>query len=325
MNKSLSLFAIVILSTLGYLTYVSAQSVITSDWQEPLPLTSKEQQYRLVLITQDIDTPFWNSVASSAEEIADEEDVMLEILGNYGKNEEAFLSNLELAIHSKVDGIIVQGLDNEKFKELAKIKAAFYGIPIITIAEDVPIEESLRRTYVGSDHFEAGKQIAKQLITDMGETGEVAVMFNEAPQHYQTLRLRGVQTVFNQYPDLTMISVETETTREKVMATTQSFLNNHPDVEGFITINAEVTSGMVQEISRRKQIEPLFVYAFDEHADIEPLFSEGKLDAIVAQDPEMMGRLGVELLIEWLEGETAPLDFDGYFTPVTIMKESGER
>lgn len=314
--------AVLILSVLSYLTYISAESVINSDWKEPLPLAS--QQYRLVLITQDVDTPFWNSVAKGASELAELEGVMLENLGNYGKNEEAFLSNLELAIHSKVDGIIVQGLDKEKFKELTKIKAAFYGIPVITIAEDVPIEESLRRTYVGSNHFKAGKLIAEQLILDMGDSGEVALMYDQEPQHYQSLRLNGIKAVFRKYPNISVIDVRTDTSKEKVMATTQNLLNNHPEIEGFVAINSEVTSGMIQEISRRKQIEPLFIYSFDDHADIEGLFQQGKLDAIVAQDPEMMGRLGVELLIEWLEGESAPLDFDGYFTPVTIVKEKDE-
>ncbi|OJF94194.1 substrate-binding domain-containing protein [Alkalibacterium sp. 20] len=324
MNKSLSILAVLILSVLSYLTYISAESVINSDWKEPLPLMSENQQYRLVLITQDVDTPFWNSVAKGASELAEQEGVMLENLGNYGKNEEAFLSNLELAIHSKVDGIIVQGLDKEKFKELTKIKAAFYGIPVITIAEDVPIEESLRRTYVGSNHFKAGKLIAEQLILDMGDSGEVAIMYDQEPQHYQSLRLNGIQAVFRKHPNISVIDVRTDTSKEKVMATTQNLLNNHPEIEGFVAINSEVTSGMIQEISRRKQIDPLFIYSFDDHADIEGLFQQGKLDAIVAQDPEMMGRLGVELLIEWLEGKSAPLDFDGYFTPITIVKVKDE-
>ena len=81
----------------------------------------------------------------------------MEVWGSYGKNQEDFLKKVEIAIHSKVDGIIVQGLDTEKFKNLTKVKAAFYGIPIITVANDVPMAESLRRTYVGSDQYLAGR------------------------------------------------------------------------------------------------------------------------------------------------------------------------
>lgn len=320
MNKLLSVFAFLVLSILGYLTYISAESIINTGWHEPLPLSREDQQYRLVLISQDSDTPFWDSVAEGALKRAEEDGVMLEVLNNYGKNDEVFLSNLELGIHSRVDGIIVQGLDQEAFKELTKVKAAFYSIPVITIAEDVPMEESLRRTYVGSDHFEAGKLIAGQLISDMGGSGDVVIMYDTNPHYYQTLRMNGIEYVLSQYPDITLISVETEPTKDKVMTTTQRLLNEQPDAMGFIAVNADITSGMVQEISRRKQIDPLFVYSFDDNGDIESLLQEGKLDAIVAQDPEKMGDWGVELLIEWLEGETVPLDFEGYFTPVTIVE-----
>lgn len=320
MNKLFSVFALLALSVLGYFTYVSAESIINTGWNEPLPLSRDNQQYRLILVSQDSDTPFWNSVAKGAVEKAEQEGVMLEVLSNFGKNDEAFLSNLELGIHSRVDGIIVQGLDQEAFKELTKIKAAFYSIPVITVAEDVPMEESLRRTYVGSDHYEAGKQIAEQLLEDMGNSGEVAMMFDQNPHYYQTLRLKGIESVLKKHPGITLISIGTDPSKDKAMASTQTLLNDYPDVEGFIAINAEVTSGMVQEISRRKQIEPLFVYSFDDHADIESLLQQGKLDAIVAQDPEEMGRWGVELLIEWLEGDTVPLDFEGYFTPVEIIE-----
>jgi len=320
MNKLLSLFTIIILGVLGYLTYISAEGILNAGWHEPLPLARDSQQFRLVLINQDSDTPFWDNVAKGAVKRAEEEGIMLEVLSNYGKNDDVFLSNLDLAIHSRVDGIIVQGLDQEAFKELTKVRAAFHSIPVITIAEDVPVEESLRRTYVGSDHFEAGRLIAEQLISDMGTAGKVAVLYDTNPHYYQKLRKEGVESVLRHYPDINLLSVETEPTKDKVMMATQNLLNNHPDALGFIAINADVTSGMVQEISRRKQVGPLFVYSFDDSTDIESLFNEAKLDAVVSQDPEKMGDWGVELLIEWLEGETVPLDFGGYFTPVTIIE-----
>ena len=85
-----------------------------------------------MLITQELDTPFWNKVGQGALKQAKEENVQLEVWGSYGNNRDDFLKKMEIAIHSKVNGIIVQGLDNEEFKELTKVKAAFYGIPVIT-------------------------------------------------------------------------------------------------------------------------------------------------------------------------------------------------
>lgn len=324
MKKTVSAMVCIIICVLSYLTYLSASRILAPQWHEPLAISQHNQPHRILLITQDSDTPFWNRVAKGAASQADRSSVRLEVLGNYGKNNEAFLSNLELGIHSKVDGILVQGLDHDAFKELTKIKAAFYSIPVITIAEDVPMEESLRRTYVGSDQFEAGRLIGEKLITDMGTSGKVSVIYDQSDHHYQKRRIEGVKSVLMAYPEIEIILSDTESTQEKVMATTQNLLNTHPDVEGFISINAELTPGMVQEIDRRRQIDPLFVYSFDDHAEIELLLDQGKLDAVLAQDPEQMGEWGVELILDWLDGETAPLDFEGYITPIKIVESKDD-
>lgn len=320
MRKSVIALIIAIFAFLAYFTFTSLARVVRSDWQEPLPISETEQQHRLVLITQDIDAPFWEAVNKGAEAQAIKDNAMIEVLGNYGQNEEEFFQNLELAIHSKVDGIIVQGLDSDEFKDLTKIKAAFYSIPIMTIAQDVPMEESLRRTYVGSDHFEAGQQLAEQLVEDMGKSGKVVLFYDQEQHFYQTERQAGIEQVLNQYPNITVIPSGTADTKDEITTTTQALLNDHPDVDGFIAIKSTIASGMVQEISRRKQVESLAIYTFDDHSDLENLLAEGKLDAVVQQSPEEMGRLSVQLIIEWLNGETVPLDFEGYFTEVEIVK-----
>lgn len=290
------------------------------DWEEPAPLSQVEQKYRIVLITQDIDTPFWDEVSIGAKRQAEEDGSLIEVWGSYGSNQDDFLQNIELAIHSKVDGIIVQGLDQDEFIELTKIKAAFYSIPIITIANDVPMEESLRRTYVGSDQYHAGQLIAGELITDMGVEGEVILFYDQTPQYYQKQRLKGIHDVLDQYPEINIINAESSKQKEDVMATTRDILNQHPNVDAFIVVNAQTIGGVVQEIGRRKQVESHYIYSFDDGADSVPLLKEGKLDRIIQQSPMEMGRLSVQLLVEWLNGETVPLDIDGYFTDIEVVK-----
>lgn len=320
LRKSIIVLLIALFIFLSYFMLTSLIRVMRSDWQEPLPIDLTKQKYRLVLISQDIDTPFWEEVIKGAESQAIQDQHMIEVLGNYGRNEEDFLENLELAIHSKVDGIIVQGLDSEPFKELTKIKAAFYSIPIITIANDVPMEESLRRTYVGSDHYLAGQQLAEQLINDMGESGKVVLFYDQEQHYYQTERQAGIENVLNQYPEITIIQTETIDSNDEITLTTQALLNEHPDLEGFIAIKPTIGSKMIEEISRRRQVETLFIYTFDDHSNLAPLLAEGKIDAVVQQSPFEMGRLSVQLIVEWLNGETVPLDFKGYLTNIEIVK-----
>lgn len=305
---------------LCYFTYLSAEKVFRSDWALPHASGQKQNHYRIVLITKDLDTPFWDKVAIGARNQAEKDGAGLEVWGSYGNNHEEFLKKIEIALQSKVDGIIVQGLDTEEFKQLAKVKAAFYGIPIITVANDVPKAESLRKTYVGSDHYFAGKLIAEQLLKDMGTSGEVIVLYDSQEEYDQMQRLKGIEEVLRDYPDIRVLKAATPNSREHAMETTKNMMNSYPGVDGFIAVNANIAGPMTQEIERRSRVEPFHIYTFDDGPESLSLLMKGKLDGMVEQSPAMMGERSVDLMIDWLDGKKVPLNMDGYLTEVRILK-----
>ena len=311
----------IVFVSLCYLIFVSANIVFSNDLALPKTNKKADSQYRLVLITRDMDTTFWNKVGRGASKQAVKEGASLEIWGSYSNNSEQFLKKLELAIHSKVDGIIIQGLDTDEFKELTKVKAAFNGIPIITVANDVPMKESVRRTYVGSNQFRAGGLIARQLLKDMGVKGNVVLLSDSQQEYYQSERLKGINATLEMYPNIKVLYAQTAESRDQVISTMRDQLNQMPDVNAFIAVNANMIGPMVQEIGKRSQVEPYFIYTFDDGPESLPLLEEGKIDGIVEQDPETMGEVSVQQLIKWLNGETVPLDINGYFTNIRILKD----
>lgn len=321
--------AIVLLSlvcvTLFYFTIHSGSRVLKSDWELPQTGEKVDTKQRLVLITQELETPFWDKVAIGAMEEAKKESASLEVWGSYGYNQDDFLKKIEIAIYSQVDGIILQGLDTDEFKALTKIKAASYGIPIITVANDVPMGESLRKSHVGSDQYIAGKMIGEQLLADMGTEGEVAVMVDIQHQYFQEQRLEGIRQVLEEYPNIKIHYMEIHDSREQVIATTKDVLNRNPNLDAFIVINAEVLAAMIQEIERRSQIEPYFIYSFDDDYEAISLLNQGKIDGIIEQSPEEMGKMSVKLILQWLNNEEFPLDLDGYQTDIRIVKAKEER
>jgi len=324
MKKYMYIILVILFVSLCYLIFTSANIVLSNDLSLPKGIKQADSQYRLVLITRDMDTTFWNKVGIGALRQAEKEGASLEMWGSYSNNPEEFLKKLELAIHSKVDGIIIQGLDTDEFKALTKVKASFFGIPIITVANDVPMKESLRRTYVGSDQFSAGKLIAMQLLNDMGEKGKVVILYDSQQEYYQKERVRGIEAVLSIYPDIELLHAETSESRDRVISSVRDTLNQVPDVHAFIPVNANMIGPMVQEIEKRSQVEPYFIYTFDDGPESIPLVEQGKIDGVIEQDPEKMGEVSVEQMIKWLNGETVPLDINGYFTNIQILKGENE-
>jgi ribose transport system substrate-binding protein len=308
------------LITIGFL-FVSFWRVFNFDLTVPPQAEPNASRYRLVLITRELDTPFWDKVKTGALRAAEENGASLEVWGSYGQNEDDFLKMMEIAIASKVDGIIVQGLGTDEFNRLATVKAAGNGIPVFTVANDVPMSESLRRTYIGSDHYEAGRLIGRQLLADMGERGTVVLMVSEREEDYQRKRLRGILDVLAPYADTIRTEiVAAGNTREKVVRTTNEVLNRVPDAHAFIAINAVNVGAMIQEINKRRRVEDSYIYSFDDSAEAHALLRQGKIDALIVQSPEQMGEISVRLMIRWLTREQFPLDYNGYFTDIRVLR-----
>lgn len=305
--------------TISAMTIHTLNRVFSFDFSVPAAAWDAEDRHRLVLISRERDTPFWNELEEGAFAAAEQHGVSLERWGTFGLNEGDFLRNLELAIASRVDGIITQGLDVDTFKRLTAIRAAEYGIPIITVGSDVPVDESMRRTYVGSDHREAGRLLARRLIADMGTEGRVVLLASERLEHYERERLAGILAVIGDYPDIVSEVAASGGASEDTARSVREQLNAHPDTKAFLSVaynNAEV---IAREIGKRSRATDFYLYAFEENPDTVQLLQEGILNGLIVQDPYRMGKWSVDLMVRWLEGIDLPLDMDGYHTEIRVL------
>lgn len=281
--------------------------------------------YRIVVISQEMDSPFWNQVERGALSAGDKLQVGVEFWGTYRANMEDFMKHIEIAIASKVDGIIVQGLNTEEFSSVTKLKAAKYGIPVITIANDVSLNESLRKTYVGSNHLLGGQLIAKQLVSDMKGLGKVIVMTSDREEESQRLRLMGIKEIFDMNPDIEYKIVTSGDSSEQISSATRQLLNERPDTDAFIGVTLDSASVIVQEVEKRSRLANFHVYSFDDNLETLDYLRKGYIKATIMQSPLEIGSKSVELMVKWLRGEVLPLDSVGYYTDITVLRAEAMR
>jgi ribose transport system substrate-binding protein len=273
-----------------------------------------ESRYRLVLISQELNSPFWSDVESGARSAAEARNADIEFWGSYRSNEENFIKSMEIAIASHVDGIIVQGIPSEEFNRITKYKATMNGIPIITIAHDADMNQTLRKTYVGTNQKLAGTMIGEQTAADLQGKGKVIILAGNREEEYQRLRLRGVLETLSRYP-----AIRSEIVSLGQM-TNKQLLNDRPDIDAYIGIETGSTAALVKEIAGRSKVGGIHFYSFDEDADTTEFMRKGFIDATIRQSPRTMGSLSVELMVQWLNNEVLPLNLDGYYTGIRMLK-----
>lgn len=319
MRKFVTALFIGCLTITALFTLQALTRVLSVDMDLPTKEISQTDSKRLVLITDQVGTPFYDRIVKGAKAAAIKQGMALEVLGYANQNDEALLTDLERSIYAKVDGIIVQGKDTEAFKELTKVKAAFYSIPVVTISEDVPIEESLRRTYVGSNHFQMGQTLANVVTEDYQADETVVIYYDETRPFFQTERLQGAEAVLNE-SDLTVRYIGLPSSTDEAILQTQRALNQYPTFDAVMMLDAKLAPIVIEEIKRRRQIEPLGIYTFDEQRDLDPLLKQGEIDALIKQSPEKMGSTSVDVLSEWINNERDHLEFSGYLTPFSVER-----
>jgi ribose transport system substrate-binding protein len=277
--------------------------------------------YRVALISPELRNSYWNSVYEGAQTTAQEHDVTIHYWGSYRSNVEHILKNMEIAIASKVDGIIVMGIDDPGFLTLVN-KATKKGIPVITISVDAP--DTLRKAYVGSDHYHAGIVIGHQLAEAVNGQGKVGLIIGNESAGYLKQRLDGFIKGISRYPEVELVDVSPEDiSSNQASLKTQEILNQHPNAKAFVGLSADDGAEIVKAIQKRSKVEDYYIYTFDDTQETLSLLKKGLIDGTLTHSPKQMGERSVSLIVQWLEGRELPLKTN-HFTPIQLMTKGDE-
>lgn len=119
-----------------------------------------------IMITQDGKSAFWQSVYQGAYERALQENVYVDWLGNDQFQDYSVEEQMEIAIASGVDGIIVTASEEEKMTALID-RADAAGIPVVTLYGDNT--QSTRCSFVGVGSYNLGREYGRQALKIMRE------------------------------------------------------------------------------------------------------------------------------------------------------------
>ena len=76
----------------------------------------------------------------------------------------------------------------------------------------------------------------------------------------------------------------------------------NPDIAGFFSAAAPIASGIAQAAKAKGIDKKVKIITFDPSPEILPLFDDGTIQAIIAQDPYQMGYQGVAAIDAFMNG-----------------------
>jgi LacI family transcriptional regulator len=215
----------------------------------------------------------------------------------------AYLGALDEIRKKKLDGLIITPIIPANKKEIAKKinELTDSGIPVVTC--NVDISGSKRFAFVGCDLYKSGFIAGGLTGVIAGNRGSIGII----TQDVNYGRVKGfIDAVQRDYTDSRIASiVEIEEKNELTYSRTKDMMKKNKGIRAIFSENAAI-SGVCRALKDLRLDKQVKVLCFDETPLTKKLLLEGRVQAIVLQNPFWQGYRSVEVLWDYLLSRRLP-------------------
>ncbi len=247
----------------------------------------------IVFVPKSTDASYWLIIKKGAEDRAKTLGYTIDYQGVAKASDIAGQVDLvHNLITRKPAGILLAATDAKALAGTAE-EAAKAGVPLVTVDAGVTGDAPL--TYIATDNLGASRDAAKALAAMIGEKGKVADIGLDAGSQTGTEREKGFADEMKLHPGITVVPVQYTKGCDPATAlnTATDILTANPDLVGIYAAGGPCGLGVAQAVKAKGLQGKVKIVTFDPSPDTVPLFEEGTIHGLVAQDPYQMGYCGV--------------------------------
>ena len=247
-----------------------------------------------------LNNPFFVTLVEGAEAAAEEAGAELIVL-DAQDDSATEAANVEDLIAQGVDAILINPTDSAAVVP-SVLAANDAGIPVFTV--DRSAEDGDVVSHIASDNVAGGELAAEFLCESIG--GEGAVVELEGIPGTSAARDRGQgfnDYMSNECDGAEIVARQTANfNRAEGLTVFENILQAEDTIDGVFAHNDEMILGAI-EAAEAAGAEDITFVGFDAVDDAVAAVEEGTLAATVAQQPALIGELGVQTAIDYLNGE----------------------
>ncbi|WP_294832906.1 ribose ABC transporter substrate-binding protein RbsB [uncultured Gilliamella sp.] len=252
----------------------------------------------IALIVSTLNNPFFVTLKEGAVQKANELGYDLVVL-NSQNNPAKELANVEDILVKGTKLILINPTDSEAVGN-AVLAANKAGIPVITLDRTASKGEVV--SHIASDNVAGGKMAGNFIFEKLGASAKVIQLQGIVGTSASRERGEGF-TQSIQENNLTLLTAQpADFDRAKGMNVMQNLLTAYPNVQAVFAENDEMALGAMRAIQTAGRND-ILVVGFDGTEDGIKSVSRGKLGATVAQQPNEIGAMGIEIADKVIKGE----------------------
>lgn len=251
----------------------------------------------IALAVSTLDNPFFVSLKDGAQKKADELGYKLVVLDS--QNDPAKeLSNVEDLTVRGAKVLLINPTDSEAVGNAVAI-ANRNKIPVITLDRGAAKGDVV--SHIASDNIAGGKMAGDFIAQKLGEGAKVIQLEGIAGTSAARERGEGFKQAIDAHKFNVLASQPADFDRTKGLNVTENLLSSKGDVQAIFAQNDEMALGALRAVGAAKK--EVLIVGFDGTDDGVKAVESGKLGATIAQQPELIGSLGVETADKVIKGE----------------------
>ncbi len=272
------------------------------------PATKSETKpLQIAMIPKGTTHIFWKSVHYGAEQAAQELGVEIQWRGSQKESDrDQQISVLQGFINKQVDGICLAPLDADALVRPVR-EAGRGGIPVVIFDSGLNAEKTDYACFVATDNFRGGQLAGEALAKALDGKGNVILMRYNQGSESTHQREEGFLEAIAKFTDIKVLSSDqyAGTTTESAMDKAQQILNRYAaEVNGIFAVCEPNAEGVLRALEDRKLAGKVKFVGFDASDAMAEALREGRMSAIILQDPVRMGYLSVQTMVKKIRGET---------------------
>lgn len=259
------------------------------------------EQFTIGLSLSTLNNPFFVTLKDGAMKEAEAAGIKL-IVTDSQDNPATEAKNIEDLIVKKVDALLINPTDSSAIAP-SVFKANKAGIPVFTVDRSAKQGEVV--AHIASDNVAGGMLAAEFLVKQINGKGNVVELEGIAGSSAAIDRGKGFNDVISKNPGISVVSKQTANfNRAEGLRVFENILQAQPDVAGVFAHNDEMILGAIQAAQAAGRDKNIVFVGFDAVDDAVNAVNSGQLQATVAQQPAMIGELGVKSAADFLNGKS---------------------
>ncbi|CAG23421.1 ribose ABC transporter substrate-binding protein RbsB [Photobacterium profundum] len=260
--------------------------------------TTASAQDTMAMVVSTLNNPFFVTMKEGAEAKAKELGYNLIVLDSQNDPSKE-LSNVEDLTVRGVKAILINPTDSDAVSNAIRM-ANRANIPVLTLDRGASRGEVV--SHIASDNVAGGEMAGKYIMEKVGEKARVIQLEGIAGTSAARERGQGFMQAVDTYKMDLLSSQPADFDRTKGLNVMENLLAANPDVQAVFAQNDEMALGALRAVQASGK--DILIVGFDGTEDGLAAVKRGKLGATIAQQPGLIGALGVETADKVLKGES---------------------